>query len=288
MSAVVPQPRTGEPLSALAPAPARGPDRAGLMGQLRLVGVLWWLQLKIRSRSSFDGLLSLLWPLIFATAIFLMFRAGDNSGPALLSAAVGASVMGVWSATSTTAASSLQQERRQGTLELLVAAPTPFPLVIFPVTLSMATVGAYSMAATLIWGRFVFGIHITVAQPVLFLVGVLVTVISIGMLGFLLAVSSVRYRTAWALGSAIEMPVWLISGFLVPLSALPEWVRPISWALAPTWGMGAIRAATEGGPGLLLDLGICLGLAVIYATLGGLISGRIIDSARRHASLALT
>jgi len=93
-----------------------------------LVAVLvaWWLQLKMRSRSAFDGILGVLYPLFFSTTAFLMFRGGGVQGPALLSAAVGASVMGVWSSTSTTAASSLQQERRQGTLELLVAAPTPF------------------------------------------------------------------------------------------------------------------------------------------------------------------
>ena len=75
----------------------------GVVSVLRLVGVTWWLQLKMRSRSAFDGLLSLLWPLFFATTIFLMFRPGGAAGPALLSAAVGASVMGIWSATSTTA-----------------------------------------------------------------------------------------------------------------------------------------------------------------------------------------
>ncbi|MDT5028568.1 MAG: type transport system permease protein, partial [Micromonosporaceae bacterium] len=79
-----------------------------------------------------------------------MFRQGDAAGPAMLSAAVGASVIGIWSATSTTASFVLQMERRQGTLELLVAAPTPFPLLIVPLTLSMATIGAYSMIATLL------------------------------------------------------------------------------------------------------------------------------------------
>jgi ABC-2 type transport system permease protein len=254
---------------------------------LRLVRVAWWMQLKIRSRSAFDGLLSMVYPLFFATTIFLMYRAGSAGDSALVSAAVGASVMGVWSATSTTAASSLQQERRQGTLELLVAAPSPFPLIIFPLTLSMATVGAYSMVATLLWGRFVFGIHIAIAQPASFVLAVLVTVIAIGMLGFLLAVSSVRYRSAWALGNALEMPVWLICGFLVPLSVLPSWLQPVAWVLAPTWGLDAIRAATEGRPAWG-SLGLCLLLTVVYCVIGALVSGRLVDSARRDAKLALT
>jgi ABC-2 type transport system permease protein len=257
------------------------------VSNVRLVALLWWLQLKIRSRSAFDGLLSLLWPMIFATTIFLMYRSGGNTGPALVSAAVGAAVMGIWSSTSTTAASSLQWERRLGTLELLVAAPRPFPLLIFPVTLSMTTIGGYSLVATLLWGRFVFGIDISVALPFAFVVAVAATVLSTGLLGFLLAVTFVRYRTAWALGSAIEMPVWLICGFIVPLGLLPGWVHPISWVLAPTWGMAAIRGAAEGGA-VLGNIGLCLALGLGYGLAGTLLSERLLDSARRNASLALT
>ena len=100
------------------------------------------------------------------------------------------------------------------------------------------------MATTLLWGRFVFGIDITFEQPLFLALAIPATILSIGALGFLMAVSFARYRTAWALGSMTEYPIWLICGFLVPISLLPGWVRPISWALAPTWG---IRAHPRGG-----------------------------------------
>jgi ABC-2 type transport system permease protein len=254
---------------------------------VRLVAVIWWLNLKMRSRSAFDGWMTIVWPLFFATTVFLMFRAGTSQGSALLSAAVGASVMGIWSSTSTTASSALQQERRQGTLELLVGAPTPFSLTVLPVTLSMATIGLYSMVVTILWGRFVFGIEIAVANLVGFALAVLVTVVAIGVVGFLLAVASVRYRTAWALGSTLELPVWLICGFLVPLGALPDWVRPISWLLSPTWGMAAVRAAAE-GRSPAVDIAICLALTVAYGFGAGWLARRLVDSARAHATLALS
>jgi len=254
---------------------------------IRLVLVSWRLQLKMRSRSAFDGLLSLLWPLFFATAVFLMLKGSHAQPSALFAASVGAGVMGIWSAVSTTASSTLQQERRQGTLELLVAAPAPFTLVLFPVTLSMATIGAYSLVTTMLWGRFLFGIEIVIRNPLAFAASVLVTVFAIGLLGFLMAVASVRYRSAWALGSTLELVVWLICGFLIPLATLPAWVRPISWALAPTWGMSAIRAAAE-GRNPVPDLALCLGLALVYGVIGALLAKRLVDSARTHASLALT
>ena len=76
------------------------------------------------------------------------------------------------------------------------------------------------------------------------------------MLGFLLSVAFVRFRQSWALGNMLEYPVWLVCGFLVPISLFPGWVRPISWVLAPTWGMRAIRAAASGGAPLP-NIGVC-------------------------------
>jgi ABC-2 type transport system permease protein len=253
---------------------------------LRLLGFGWVLHFKILSRSAFDGLLGVMWPLFFATIAFLMFRTGRDPST-LLYTSLGASVMGVWSSTSVAASSALQRQRWQGTLELLAAAPVHFSVVLLPMTLAMSTIGIYSMFATLLWGRLLFGIELHIAHPFLFAVAVPATVLAIGMLGFLLSVTVVRYRTAWALGNALEYPVWLVCGFLVPLSLFPGWVRPISWALAPTWGVRAIREAALGGSPLLHSL-LCIAIGLSYAVVGVLLVETVLRSARRNASLSLT
>jgi ABC-2 type transport system permease protein len=253
---------------------------------LRVLALGWWFHLKMLARSAFNGVLQVLWPLFFATIAFLMYGLGRGDR-ALLSAAVGASVMGVWSAVSTSASGAVQRERWSGTLELLVAAPVPLPAVLLPITTAMATVGLYAMVATLLWGRFLFGIDVTIAHPLLFAVSVPVTVLAIGMLGFLLSVTVVRYRSGWALGNAFELPVWLVCGFLVPIGILPDWVRPISWVLAPTWGVRAIRESALGGEPLP-DLALCLLLGLVYLAIGVLAAESVLRSARRNATLALS
>ena len=195
------------------------------------------------SRSSFNGVLGILYPLFFATVAFFMFQAGAKN--ALPFAALGAAVMGIWSSTSTSAGSAMQRERWHGTLELLVAAPSPFSLVMLPMTIAMSFLGIYSMAATLFWGRLVFGIHVHVEHWRAFCLSVAVTVVSIGLVGFLMAVAFVRYRASWALGNLFEYPVWLICGFLVTLDHFPGWVEKIAWVLPPYWGMNAIRQSAE-------------------------------------------
>ena len=60
-----------------------------------------------------------------------------------------------------------------------------------------------------------------VVHPVLFVFSIPATVLTFGALGFLFAVCFVRFRAAWALGNMFEYPVWLICGFLVPLTFFP-------------------------------------------------------------------
>ncbi len=256
------------------------------MRALRLLALGWLYHMKMLSRSSFDSLLGVVYPMFFATVAFFMFRAGDDAKP-LLYASLGAAVMGIWSTTSTSAGNALARERWHGTLELLVAAPAHFSLVVLPVTIAMATIGIYSMTATLLWGRFVFGIELRVEFPAAFVLAVPATVVSIGALGFLFAVLFVRFRQAWALGNMFEYPVWLVCGFLVPLSLFPDWVRPISWVLAPTWGIAAIREAALGGSPWD-DIGAALLLGTAYTLAGILVIHRVLDAARAKATLALT
>jgi ABC-2 type transport system permease protein len=253
---------------------------------LRLLGMGWLFHMKMLTRSSFNTFLGIVYPLFFATIAFFMFKAGDDPKP-LLYASLGAAVMGIWGTTSTAAGNALSRERWHGTLELLVAAPTHFSFVLLPVTIAMATIGIYSMCATLLWGWLVFGIDIEIGDPLAFTLAVPATVITIGALGFLMAVAFVRFRQAWALGNMFEYPVWLISGFLVPLSLFPAWVLPISWALAPTWGIAAIRGAALGGSPYA-DIAVATALGAAYLAIGIALMNRALQAARARATLSLT
>lgn len=240
---------------------------------------------KMRLASVSNALLEIAWPLFFATIAFFLFRRGGGE-EALVYASLGASVMGVWSATSTAAGNALQRERWHGTLELLAAAPVHFALVLMPIAITLATMGIYCMAATLLWGRFVFGIPLTFEHPFAFAVAVPVTIVSIAAAGFLLAVAFVRHRAGWALGNMLEFPVWLVAGFLVPIALLPDWVRPLSWVLAPTWGVNSIREAASGGTPWP-DIALCLAVGGAYTAVGVVLVERMLRRAREKAALAL-
>lgn len=256
------------------------------MRLLRLLAVSYWLHLKMIAVSVFEGVFQVIWPLYFATVAFLLYGRSDDPD-VLVYAGLGAAVMGIWSVVTTTASSLLQRERWLGTLELLVASPTRFALVLVPITTAMASLGLFSLVSTLVWAWLLFGITVPVASPLAFALSIVVSIFSVALLGFLLSVAVVRYRTAWAMGNLLEYPGWLLCGFLVPLTLFPTWVTWVAYALPPTWGMQAIRASAA-GESPWLDIVACLLVGLAYGVAGSLLSETVLRSARRHATLSLT
>jgi len=242
---------------------------------------------KRNSTSNWFLMLVVFQPLIFATIAFYMFKAGGREGT-LLYAALGAGMMGIWSATLFGSGGLIQWWRWEGTLELAVGAPPPFFFVLLPAALSNSIIGAYSLAATLLWGRLAYGIPLVFEHPVAFGAAVAATVLSLGLMGLLLASSFVLYRHANALMNLLEYPVWVASGLIFPIALLPGWAHPISWPLAPRWGVEAIRDATLGGDGLWSEIGLTVALGAAYGVAAFLFLRLFERLARDRATLALT
>ena len=252
---------------------------------LRLFWVGWVINMKSLTRSGFFIFTSVVEPLIMAAIAYYLFKVGKTPGT-LLYASLGAALMGVWTSTLFGSGGAIQWQRWQGTLEPTVVAPPRLILVLFPLTASTASIGIYSLVATLLWGRFVFGIPLDLARPVLFFVTVFVAILVLGILGLVIASSFMLYRNANALANMLEFPVWLVTGVIVPLSLLPGWVHPIGWVLAPTWGYEAIRGAAFGGE-VLTPLAVCIGLGIVYVPIAQFFINVFEVRARERATLSL-
>jgi ABC-2 type transport system permease protein len=238
------------------------------------------------SRGSFELSIAAVWPLVWATLGYFIYRAGSEPA-SLLYVSLGATVMAIWSMVAMTAGGAIQRQRWLGTLELMVAAPMPFVVVLVPITVASSALGIYAFFATIVFGRLLFGIPVTIEHPVAFVLALPTVILSIGILGLLMASVMVRYRNAGTLSSSLEYPVWLLAGLLMPLALLPDWVHPISWALAPTWGVRALREAALGGSPYP-DLALCVAITVGYALLA-IVSLRSFERlARERATLSLT
>ncbi|MHB1576176.1 MAG: ABC transporter permease [Candidatus Dormibacteria bacterium] len=263
-----------------APVFRRGPQA---LSWPRMLFTGWFYQLKMQAQSGFMVMTALIQPLIFASIAMADQQAGNRTLP-LLYYALGAGIMGIWSTVVFGCGGVISWQRHQGMLEPLVMAPAPFVLVLMGITLGTATVGLYSMAATLLWGWLVFGAHLHLASPGLFAAAALITVVSLGLLGLVMGSSFVLYRNSNAISNMLEYPVWLITGLLVPLSLLPGWTHPLAYVLAPTWGVQALRAAALGGQASI-PIVWCLVASTGYLLLGVWLVHVVEVRARRHATL---
>jgi ABC-2 type transport system permease protein len=255
----------------------------------RLVLSAWRFTVRSFLASEFFILVAILQPVIFASIAFFLFRAGgDAAGEhTLLYAALGTGMMGVWSTTLFGCGGAIQWHRWEGTLELLVAAPARYDMILLGQTLGASMFGFYSIVATIVWGMVLFGMPLNASFPLLLPVALAVAILSLGCMGMLIATSFVLYRNANALSNLLEYPIWIVTGMIVPLALLPGWLGPISWVLAPTWAMEAIRGSAMGGDPPWLALGLCLVLATIYYLLARQVLGLVLDKARRDATLSL-
>ncbi|HWE80928.1 MAG TPA: ABC transporter permease [Gaiellaceae bacterium] len=257
------------------------------MSYLRIVRVGLALRVKEFTVSRFFLLMCVLQPIIFASIAFYLFKAGGQAGT-LLYAALGAGMMGIWSSTLFGSGGALQWNRWQGTLELLVGSPPPFLVVLLPLTLATSVIGAYALVATLVWGRICFGVPLHFAHPLAFVIAVPAGVVSLGLMGLLMASSFVLYRHASALSNLLEYPVWVATGLLFPIALLPGFVRPISWLLAPSWGIAAIRHAALGHGAVWFPIAMCAVVGVAYFVLAAFFLRIFERAARARATLSLT
>jgi ABC-2 type transport system permease protein len=254
-------------------------------------GRIVWVGLVLRVRefsvSRWFILMAVVQPVIFASIAFYLFQAGGRAGT-LLYAALGAGMMGIWSSTLFGSGGALQWNRWQGTLELLVGSPPPFIVVLLPLTIATSLTGGYALIATLLWGRLFFGVPLHFADPLAFAVAIPVAILALGLMGLLMASSFILYRHANALSNLLEYPVWIATGLLFPIAILPGWVRPISWVLAPTWGIRAIRHAAIGGGTVWFPILMCTLLGIAYFALAAICLSFFERAARARATLSLT
>lgn len=211
--------------------------------------------------------LAVVQPLAFLTIAGLL----SSSEAYLRDAMLGAGVMGMWSTTLFGAGGMLDRERRYGTMEHLLVTPGPLLGPVLGACLGASALGLLSMLTSYGVGWAAFGVRLPLARWPALLAASLAALPALAALGVLLAGMFVLLRQTRMLINLLEYPVWICSGLLVPLEALPAALRLAGLGLTPTWAMQLLRATADGQasaaatallPLVLLSAG-CVGLAVV-------------------------
>jgi ABC-2 type transport system permease protein len=163
----------------------------------------------------------------------------------------------------------ITMDRWNGTIEMLVAAPSSFAAVVLGRITATTMIGIVSFVETWFVARVLFGTKITIYHPWSFIATVAVTLAA--MAGTAVAMSSlfVLARNAVTFSNSASYPFYVLGGILVPVSVLPHWIQPLSSVVFLSWSADLLRAALRPTPmhdfafrlGMVGVLGVC-GLAV--------------------------
>ena len=184
-------------------------------------------------------------PILNTVLLYEMYRgAGEENFFAYV--ALGAGLMAVWSAICFSSAGDINRERYSGTLALLFAAPAGFPAIVLGKILGNTFLSLASIGISVATAALLFGVPVAVASPGYFLLALICALAAFTAFSLVIACLLTLSRRTELYMNCIEIPLILLCGFVYPVSALPTWLRPVSYALSPTWAVELLRMGVWG------------------------------------------
>jgi ABC-2 type transport system permease protein len=159
----------------------------------------------------------------------------------------------------------ITMERWNGTIEMLVAAPSSFAAVIFGRITTTTLAGIVSFGETWIVARL-FGTTIHIEHRWAFLATIVVTLAAMAGTAVAMASMFVLARNAVTFSNSASFPFYVLGGILVPVSLLPHWVRPVSSIVFLSWSADLLRAGLRPTP--IHDFGFRLGMVGLLGACG--------------------
>jgi ABC-2 type transport system permease protein len=243
------------------------------------------LQMKSNAISS-----SFISTLFFQPIIFTIISVGTylygNKPDLGLFAITGTGLICIWNNNLFTSGQIIRDERRTGTLSLVMATPSSLPLILLGKSFANAITSLFAMGITFLTGMLAFHIPIRIANPFAFLIGLVLVIVSITCLGLVFGSLFILTRNAGEFDSVANFPVYILSGLSIPLTLLPLWTRPLSQFLTPTWGNIILNEAASGHSGNMFpNYLVIIGLTIIYYIIAQLLFKRVEYLALRAGTL---
>jgi len=227
-------------------------------------------------------------PIIIALLGLWMLK--DKGVDAAMFVVVGSGLTGLWSSLLFISGGSINAERWTGTLEPLVAVPTPFEVIVFGKNLANVIQSLVSMVLGYFIAAWLFGYSLTIQQPLLFFLSVIFSVVAFISFGLIIAPVFVMNPGVRAWQNAMEFPVYVLCGFLFPVALLPGWTTPVSYILPPYWAAVALHGTSTAGAPLnetLFAWGMMLLFSVIDLFLASRLFKIMLHKARVDATLGM-
>jgi ABC-2 type transport system permease protein len=180
-------------------------------------------------------------------------------------------------------------ERHSQTLELTVASPAPYFAVVMTRILIITLLGLAGLAISWVIVRYAFGVRLELSHPLVFAATLLATTFAQAGTAVLTASLFSMASEVRTLQHAMNGPLYLLGGVLVPASYLPHWLQPLSPCIYFSWAADLMRDSFKQPPpsAVLVRLGMILALGLAAAVIAALVLRRILDRLRADGRLGL-
>lgn len=246
-----------------------------------------WMHIRISGFTGTRLMNVVLHPLLLSVMTIMMLHDRLNGQNAYFGI-IGTGMACIWSELLMSSSWALNRQRRFGTLELLVGSPTPLEVVVGGAMFGEVLLSMVSVIVSFAVAMLLLGVPAPVAQPFPFVVSVLLGVIGLIATGMVIAPLMAISRSMLNWLNALEYPVWILAGFLFPISLLPSWTSPFSYVLAPYWIACALQstATSESAEGLTRAWTAIAALTAVYLVVSALLFRIVFRRARVTAELS--
>ncbi len=186
-------------------------------------------------------------------ALLAMWMLQGKGADAAIYVVVGSGMTGLWSTLLFVGGNSINDERWEGTLESLIAVPTPLPVIIFGKNIASVAQSLGSMIVSYLFVSILFQTSLHINQPAYFVISLFFTVFAFISFGLILSPIFLVSPGVQRFQNALEFPIYILSGFLFPIALLPGWTTPVSYLIPTYWAAMALHGSSSGSADFASD-----------------------------------
>jgi ABC-2 type transport system permease protein len=183
----------------------------------------------------------LLFPLAWTGMFFVRSGSGLESVPSVLPGVVAVSIL---FGTTSMLAVTVTFEKKNRSFERLLLAPLPFELLMLAKTSGAILFGIANAFVPVVMAAFLMDLS-HVAWSV-FVPAVALIAVASAFLGLFIAVAVSEVFEAQTFSNFFRFPMMFLCGLFFPISGLPVFLKPLSYALPLTYGVDVLHGAVHG------------------------------------------
>ncbi len=234
--------------------------------------------MQTRALSVFSFGLLVFQPAVFSIVGYLLARVAGKPIPDLVHVIIGGGIMGMWSSLLFTSLFDISNDRREGTLELIVGSPTSITTILAVRTFANILTGMISMLLSFFVALFFFKLSIPLHNLPYILISLVILFFGFWCIGLLLAHFRAVSRVTGMFINYLELPVAILAAFMFPIEYLPHWILWLANSIPLRWGVSGLNSSFGVQPtfaNMWLDWAISVGVSLIYLLTTYLLSEKV-------------